>query len=133
MNQIIAQESIALTYLRERRKNDRYQELNLLVITTRGTGKILDINHNGLSFGCLYHHSFPEIWPMDIIDAKGIHLKQLMVRKIWERNSGHPDLLGSFELEIGVEFTTLTPLQENVLDLLLDTLPGVEIQTPCYL
>lgn len=116
------QENLGLAYPGERRKSDRYREMHLLVITGRGTGKILDIGSDGLSFGCLYHHAFPAIWSMDIIDARGVHLKQLHVRKIWEKSSGHPDLSGSFDLEIGVEFMDLTPRQENELDLLLNNL-----------
>ena len=120
MNQLILHESLGPAYLRERRKNERYNEVHLLGITGLGTGKIMDIGRDGLSFGCLYHHVFPAIWSMDIINAEGVHLKQLMVRKVWERNSGHPDLSGSFELEIGVEFMDLTLRQEKELDLLLN-------------
>jgi len=120
------QEAINPGYFREQRKNDRYREVNLFIITTRGTGKILDINSDGLSFGCLYHQFFPAIWTMDIIDAKGIHLKQLMVRKIWEKSNGTPGYLDSFELEIGVEFIHLTPLQENVINLFLENIPFVQ-------
>ena len=120
MNQLILNEPLGPAYLRERRSNERYNEVHLLGITGLGTGKIMDIGRDGLSFGCLYPHAFPVIWPMDIIYAKGVHLKQLMVRKVWERNSGHPDLSGSFELEIGVEFMDLTPRQEKELDFLLN-------------
>lgn len=122
MNHLILQESLIPAYLRERRKNDRFSEVNLLGITRRGTAKITDIGRDGLSFGCLYRHVFPASWSMDIINAKGVHLKQLIVRKVWERDSGHPDLSDSFELEIGVEFMDLTPRQEKELDLLLSNL-----------
>jgi hypothetical protein len=132
MNQLILQEPLAHAYFRDRRKNDRCTEIHLLGITGRGTGKIIDIGRDGLSFGCLYNHDFPAVWPMDIIDAKGAHLKQFMVRKIWERNSGHPELSGSFELEIGVEFMDLTPRQEKELDLLLNTLTVINIEHPCH-
>ena len=122
------QENFGPAYPREQRKNDRYREMYLLVITSRGTGKILDIGNEGLSFGCLYHHDFPAIWSMDIIDARGIHLKQLSVRKIWERSSGRQDLSGSFELEIGVEFMDLSPQQENDLNLLLNNQIPIDYQ-----
>ncbi len=127
------QETCESTYFRERRKMDRYREVHLLVITNRGTGKILDISRGGLSFGCLYHHDFPSVWSLDVIDARGFHLKHLGVRKIWEEQNGHADLSGSFELEIGVEFINLSPRQENELELLLNTMNCVEIQHPCFL
>lgn len=130
MNQLILQESLISAYLGERRKNDRFSAVNLLGITGRGTGKITDIGRDGLSFGCLYRHAFPASWAMDIINAKGVHLKQLMVRKVWERDCGHPDLSGSFELEIGVEFMDLTPRQEKELDLLLSNLFLFNIEHP---
>jgi hypothetical protein len=136
MNQLIAQATPAPLYLRERRKDDRSREMHLLVITSRGTGKIVDISRNGLSFGCLYHHTFPEIWSMDLINAKGFYLKGIMVRKVWERTIGHPDLSDSFELEIGVEFMDLTPLQENELDFLFNDICYADThdtQQPCLL
>ncbi|MFH0783796.1 MAG: PilZ domain-containing protein [Pseudomonadota bacterium] len=130
MDQLILREASNPVYFRERRKNDRCSELNLLVITNRGTGKIMDISRDGLSFGCLYPHNFPVTLLIDILDAKGLHLKQLTVRKVWERNSGDPELSGRFELEIGVEFLDLTPHQENSLDILLSNLIFADIQTP---
>ncbi|MBU1568603.1 MAG: hypothetical protein KJ630_23620 [Proteobacteria bacterium] len=133
MNQLSIPEVHGQAYTRDRRKNGRYREMHLLVITGRGTGKILDIGSDGLSFGCLYHHSFPAIWPLDIIDARGVLLKQLRVRKIWERNLGHPDLTDGFALEIGVEFVGLTPRQENELDILLSMQISIDIKLPCLL
>lgn len=133
MNYLILQESQVFSYHRERRKSDRCNTVHLLGITARGTAKIIDISRDGLSFGCLYPHTFPAEWSMDIINAKGVHLKQLMVRKVWERNIEHPDLSGSFELEIGVEFMDLTPRQEKELDLLLCNLFFIEVQHPCLL
>ncbi len=129
MNQLIVHETPSPALLGDRRKNSRYSETNLLVITGRGTGKLMDISKDGLSFGCLYPHTFPVILSIDILDAKGLHLKQLKVRKVWERNSGNPELSGSFELEIGVEFLDLTLHQEDGLDILLSNLLFADIRT----
>jgi hypothetical protein len=104
----------------ERRKNERKDDVHIIAVTDRGTGQIVDIGREGLSFGCLYPHNFPDTWSMDILDAKGTHIKQLRVRKIWERKIGHPDLSPKFDLEVGVEFTNLTTLHEVALDYLLD-------------
>jgi hypothetical protein len=134
MNQLITQEALAPAFLRERRKSDRSGgEMNLIVITGRGSGKILDISRDGLSFGCLYPHTFPSIWSMDIIDANGIHIKHLTVHKVWEINSGHPDLTEKFELEIGVEFMNLTLRQEIVLEVLLNNLSVIDVEHSCLL
>ncbi len=133
MNQLILQESLGSTYVQERRKNERYTEVHLLVITSRGTGKIMDIGKDGLSFGCLYPHAFPATWSMDIIDARGTHIKQLKVRKVWERNSASHNLSDSFEIEIGVEFFDLTLRQENELDLLLINLNFMDVKSPLLL
>jgi hypothetical protein len=133
MNQLVIQPTPAPLYLRERSITDRSSEINLLVITSRGTGKIFDISRDGLSFGCLYHHAFPEIWSIDIINAKGFYLKGLIVRKVWERTVGHPDLSDSFELEIGVEFMNLTSRQENELEFLLNDLFLEDVQQSCLL
>jgi hypothetical protein len=134
MNQLIVQETLAPAFLRERRKSDRCGgEMNLLVITGRGTGKVLNIGKDGLSFGCLYPHTFPPIWSLDIIDANGTHLKKLMVRKVWEISSGHPELTENFELEIGVEFMELTPSQEIDLEVLLNNLIVRDVEPSCLL
>lgn len=133
MDQLIMQETFTSIYNRERRKMGRYSEVYLLVITGRGTGKVLDIGREGLSFGCLYHHAFPPVWSLDIINARGVHLKNLGVRKIWEKINDHTDLSCNFELEIGVEFIDLTPGQENELDIFLNNMDCVEVQHPCLL
>jgi hypothetical protein len=133
MNQLIVEATPAPLYVRERSIIDRSSEINLLVITSRGTGKIFDISRDGLSFGCLYHHTFPEIWSMDLINAKGFYLKGLIVRKVWERTIGHPDLSDRFELEIGVEFIDLTSRQENELEFLLNDLFLADTQQACLL
>ncbi len=128
MNQLNLQLPLSSVSFRERRKNDRYNELDLFIITSRGTGKIIDISRDGLSFGCLYHHAFPAAWSLDIIDAKGIHLKQLSVIKIWEKSNRFEERYGNFELEIGVEFARLSERQEEQLDLLFRNLLFPEIE-----
>lgn len=100
----------------------------MLAITGRGTGQIFDIGREGLSFGCLYPHSFPDTWSMDILDARGSHIRELQVRKIWEKKIGHPELSASYELEVGVEFAELTDEQSDELEFLLDNL---DLYTPC--
>lgn len=124
MNQLAVQESLVPAYYRDRRKNERQREVQLFAITSRGTGKILSISGNGLAFGCLYPHTFPADWLMDIIDVRGVHLKQLKVRKVWEKRPGAQDRQQNFELEVGVEFVDLPSSQKNQLTLLLRNLRG---------
>lgn len=122
MNQFIAQELVETRNLLERRRNERYKIVHMLAITGRGTGQIIDIGREGLSFGCLYPHSFPETWSMDVLDARGSHIKELQVRKVWERKTGDQGLSTRYELEVGVEFADLTGEQADELDFLLDNL-----------
>lgn len=122
MNQLIAREIIETRNLQERRKNERYKIVHMLAITGRGTGQIIDIGREGLSFGCLYPHSFPNTWSMDVLDARGSHIKELQVKKVWERKTGDPGLSTRYELEVGVEFADLTDEQADELDFLLDNL-----------
>lgn len=122
MNHLFTQEIADPRNLLERRRTNRYKIVHILGITGRGTAQIIDIGREGLSFGCLYPHSFPETWSMDLLDANGSHIKELQVRKIWERKIGHPDLSARYELEVGVEFTDLTDVQADELDFLLDNL-----------
>jgi hypothetical protein len=119
MNHLRIQHNLPPVFLGERRKNERLSEINLLMVSSRGTGRILDINQDGLSFGCLYPQTFPEVFTFDIINARGLHLKQATVRKTWQRNRGDMHLSDDFEMEVGVEFLNLYSAQEAVLALLL--------------
>jgi len=105
-------------FLSEQRKIVRQRDFHLLAITNKGTGQIIDISQDGLSFGCLYPHTLPEEFSLDLLDAKGTLIKSINVRKIWERR-GMDLSHGSYELEVGVEFTELTSLQYDELDELL--------------
>lgn len=122
MNELLAREIVETRNLLERRKNERYRIVHILAITGRGTGQIIDIGREGLSFGCLYPHSFPDTWSMDVLDARGSHIKELQVRKIWERKTGDLGISTRYELEIGVEFENLTAEQADELDFLLNNL-----------
>lgn len=131
MNNLTLPELVETRNLLERRRSERFKIVHILAITGRGTGQIVDISREGLSFGCLYPHKFPDTWLMDILDAKGSHIKQIEVRKIWERTIGHPELSTKFELEVGVEFTDLTASQEEEIDFLLDNLDLFDGYSPC--
>lgn len=122
MNELLAREIVETRNLLERRKNERYRIVHILAITGRGTGQIIDIGREGLSFGCLYPHSFPDTWSMDVLDARGSHIKELQVRKIWERKTADLGISTRYELEIGVEFENLTAEQADELDFLLNNL-----------
>jgi hypothetical protein len=120
MNQLTVQKTPDPPYLSEQRKSQRHEIINLLAVTEKGTGQILDINGVGLSFGCLYPHDFPHEFQMDILDAKGSHIKKINVRKIRETTNYFQDPLSTFELVIGVEFFALTSTQADELACLLE-------------
>lgn len=110
MNFQTIQSTPEVRFLSEQRKSQRHRDLHLLAITNRGTGQIIDISQDGLSFGCLYPHNFPEEFSLDLLDAKGTHIKSLKVRKVWERRDTSI-LNGQFELEVGIEYAELTANQ----------------------
>lgn len=120
MNQLAIYKIPETPYFSEQRKNDRHEVINLLAITDRGTGQILDINREGLSFGCLYPHTFPNEFHIDILDAKSSHIKKLKVRKRRETTGDYQEPAGVFELVIGVEFSEITASQAEELNYLLD-------------
>lgn len=110
----------------EQRRNSRYMVAHLITINTRGTGQVINIGKRGLSFGCLYHHDFPEEWAMDILDAKGSHIKKIQVRKIWEVAKEGECCIENFDIEVGVEFVNLSTLQSEELNSLL-----INLDFPC--
>jgi hypothetical protein len=122
MNQLTAQSIPESHYLSDQRRTQRQEVINLLAVTERGTGQILDISRKGISFGCLYPHTFPNEFYLDILDAKGTHIKKIKVRKIRETNGEEQDPLEIFELVVGVEFSSLSPSQSHELGYLLETM-----------
>ena len=120
--------SIATTtpYISEQRRNLRHMVAHLITINTRGTGQVINIGKRGLSFGCLYHHDFPKEWTMDILDAKGSHIKKLQVRKVWEVAKEDGYCVENFDVEVGVEFVNLSTLQSEELNSLL-----IHLDVPC--
>jgi hypothetical protein len=122
MDQLAIHQAPETLYLSEQRVNDRHEVINLLAITERGTGQILDISREGLSFGCLYPHAFPHEFYLDILDAKGSHIKKLKVRKMWEINGDYQEGAAIFELVVGIEFPDLTSAQADELNYLLDNI-----------
>lgn len=130
MNQLTTYGGSDALYLSEQRKIERHEAVHLLAITERGTGQILDISQEGLSFGCLYPHTFPRDFYVDILDAKGSHIKKLKVRKMWQTNGDINDPSAVFELLIGVEFSELTSIQSEELTYLLDNMEVVNYSYP---
>lgn len=122
MNQLTSYQRPEAFYLSEQRKFTRHEALQLLAITERGTGRILDISCEGFSFGCLYPHTFPSVFSVDILDARGTHIKKIKVRKIWETNGDYLNSPAAFELLVGVEFAECTGAQIDKLDYLFESL-----------
>lgn len=128
MNQVYANGFSKNLPYPERRSNNRHQVLHILVVTNRGTGQVVDISKTGLSFGCLYPHVFPKEWSLDILDAKGSHLKRLPVRIIWQKQGTQIEQDTPFELLVGVEFTGLSPSQSQHLENLLEDYDILDFQ-----
>lgn len=122
MNQLTTYQRPQALYLSEQRRFERHEAIHLLAITERGTGRILDISCEGFSFGCLYPHTFPTVFSVDILDAKGCHIKKIQVKKIWETNGDYLNSPAVFELVVGVEFAEYTGAQMDEIDDLLETL-----------
>ena len=122
MNQLNISHRPEALYLSEQRKIVRHEANHLLAITERGTGQILDISCDGFSFGCLYPHTFPTEFYVDILDAKGSHIKKIKVQKMWETNSYHLDSEAVYELVVGVKFLDFTSSQTDGLYYLLDAM-----------
>lgn len=126
MNQLRVRHDLPSFLLGERRRIERTRDIHVLVVTSLGTGKIVDIHGEGLSFGCLYPHKFPEIFTIDILNARGLHLKRMLVRRVWQRFRDDDQLSEEFEMEVGAEFLALLPAQKALLTHLLTGHPAVD-------
>jgi len=126
MNQIACHQQTLQTYsFPDQRGSKRHLAIHLLAITPKGTGQIIDISGTGLSLGCLYPHYFQNEWRLDILDAKGSHIKRLKVRKIWQKDN-NTETSSEFEMEIGIEFLELTQNQIQELDILIDNINVID-------
>lgn len=130
MNQLTMYETPDTPYLSEQRGIQGYEVLNLLAITGRGTGQILEISKEGFSFGCLYPHDFPHEFYLDILDAKGSHIKMIKVHKMWEIKGENQDPTATYELVVGLEFSELTSAQSRELSYLLDKMEPIDYSYP---
>lgn len=130
MNTLSVQGQISPQYIPEQRDYERFHIAHLLAVTKWGTGQIFEINHRGLSFGCLYPHTFEERWNMDILDARGAHVRDLQVEKVWESRSGDQELLNRFELIVGVAFVKPTYKQILEINELLEDSDSEELKFP---
>ncbi len=106
----------AVPVIPEQRRNIRFTACQLITVHTFGAGKVTNIGRGGLSFGCLYRHEFPQKWTMDLLNAKGSHIKNLQVRKVWEVVETGALNIPDFEIEIGVEFVELSLMQSRDLN-----------------
>lgn len=120
MNTMTLQEKTVTPYPLGHRDDDRSQINGLIAVTNRGTGQVITISREGISFGCLYPHDFPEELSIDILDDQGGHLQQLKVRKIWEMNRVYTDFCKEFELVIGAQFVNLSDHQAATLEKVLE-------------
>jgi hypothetical protein len=130
MNQLDIYDIPETPYFSEQRKIQRHDIIHLLAITERGTGQVLDISREGLSFGCLYPHAFQNEFYVDILDTKGSHIKKLKVRKMWETSGHYKDSSSMFELVVGVEFAELTSDQSDELNYLFANLEVIDYSYP---
>lgn len=130
MEQLNSYELLDNPYLSEQRKHPRQEVVNLLAITVRGTGQVLDIGNEGLSFGCLYPHAFPDQFYLDILDAQGSHIKKLKVNKIWTTQVDYQKIPSAYELVVGVEFCDLSPSQQKQLNYLFECMKSRDNCSP---
>ncbi len=122
MNSLAFLEPTTPVQFPEFRSHNRVEVTDLLAVLKWGTGQILEFSSIGLTFGCLYPHSFPDEWSMDLLDAKGVHIKNIMVRKIWEKTIDHPNPSTKFEVVTGVEFIGLTTEQSLEINELVENI-----------
>lgn len=111
MNSLSFHEPTTPVQLSDMRTTNRFEVSDLLIVLKWGTGQIIEIGPTGLSFGCLYPHILPEEWSMDILDAQGMHLRNIRVRKVWEKVFDHTATTSRYEVATGVEFIDLTTEQ----------------------
>ncbi len=106
----------------DQRRSLHHQVAQLFAVTAKGTGEIIDISTSGLSFGCLYPHSFPSKMKIDILGENGILIKDISVETGGENScSGELDK-GRFEKITGVKFIGLSRRQLKEIEQLREQL-----------
>jgi len=115
--------------LRDQRKNTRHQVSQLLVITARGTGRVINISLEGLSFGCLYPHNFPLEMKVDILGANGTFIQGVCVETCWENNYSPMQRSDNFEKITGLRFINLSHEQSTDLADIIEQIDSAELTT----
>lgn len=128
MNSLSFHESTQLLQSPEYQQNEIIESTNLLALLEWGAGQILNINSTGLSFGCPYPHTLPDELRMDIL-GEGVHIKNIQVRKFWEKSVDNSELLSKFKVVTRVEFINQSPKHSREIDQLLDKLGLLNINS----
>jgi len=118
--------------LTDQRQNLRHEVYQLITITAKGTGRIIDLSIDGLSFGCLYPHTFPEKMKIDILGANGIFIKGIDVETRWENNFNPMQRTDKYEKITGLKFTGLDHTQWVKLNEIIRNIESTSLKTQEY-
>ena len=113
----------------ETRKHPRHRLTDTFVVNQEAVCRVLDVSSGGVSFGCTSERKIPEIWTIDIIDNKGVHLLDIPVRTVWAGKSKDSRASSIYEMVVGAQFNSniLSPEQKSALDQLLAFLNKAEL------
>ena len=118
-----------ITNHHETRKYPRHRLTDTFVVNQEAVCRVLDVSSGGVSFGCTSERKIPEIWTVDIIDNKGVHLFDIPVRTVWAGKSKDARTSSIYEMVVGAQFNNniLSPEQKSALDQLLTFLNKPEL------
>jgi hypothetical protein len=105
----------------ETRKHPRHRLTDTFVVNQEAVCQVLDVSSGGISFGCTSERKIPEIWTVDIIDNKGVHLLDFPVKTVWAGKNKDSKSSLIYEMVVGAQFNNnkLSPEQKSALDQLL--------------
>ncbi len=91
------------------------------VVNQEAVCQVLDVSSGGVSFGCTSERKIPEIWTVDIIDNKGVHLLDFPVKTVWAGKNTDSKSSSIYEIVVGAQFNNnkFSPEQKSALDQLL--------------
>ena len=105
--------------VQNRRKQQRHEFTNTVIITPDGVSQVIDISSGGVSFRCRCEQRLSARWKVDIVGKTGIHLQEFPVEKVWESVEDKKGYAPIFTTTVGVKFKNLSPKQLSVLYQLL--------------
>lgn len=109
-----------------KRKSKRLAVKDGIALTSNGACQVINLSKGGLSLKFFHDLKLPHELIIDIYHETELYVKDLKVKKVWEKKTSNPARPLQHQLEIGGLFENLSSTQATLFDSYLLKLMGAE-------